>query len=185
MARFPWSISLQPTGADSTYRRLDYLRGSVVSIVLAAVLLGFSLFASARGSTGALTYISFGGVLLGLVSLATAIVFIVQAVVGSPEPVSFALPADHVPVKFRDRIRAILVGEWNPQRRESTETRAYDSYLSVVYAMASHNPEPEEIALGLEQLESTNALLPGSTEGRRLKAAEQLLGLVIRRPPSV
>ena len=185
MPRFAQSISLQPTGADSTYRRLDYLRGSLVTIVLAAVLLGVSLFVSVRGSTGALTYISFAGVLLGLVSLATGIIFSVQAVVGSPEPVSFALPPDHVPVKFRDRIRAILVNEWNPQRRESTETRAYDSYLSVAYVMASHNLEPEEIALGLEKLESTDALVPGSTEARRLKAAEQLLGVVIGRPLSV
>jgi hypothetical protein len=185
MPRFPRSISLQPTGPDSTYRRRDYLRGSLVGIVLAAVLLGLSLFASVQGSAGVLAYISFAGVLLGLVSLATAIIFTVQAVVGSPEPVSFALPADHVPVKFRDRIRAVLVDEWNPQRRESTETRAYDSYLSVAYTMASHNLEPEEIASGLEQLESTNGLVPGSTEGRRLKAAERLLGLVIGRPFSV
>jgi hypothetical protein len=37
MPRFARSFSLQPTGADSTYRRFDYLRGSLVTIVLAAV----------------------------------------------------------------------------------------------------------------------------------------------------
>ena len=148
------------------------------------MLLGVGLFASVRGSGGALTYISFAGVLLSLVSLATAIIFTVQAVIGSPEPVSFALPPDHVPVKLRDGIRTILVNEWNPRQRESTETRAYDSYLSVAYAMASHNQEPEEIASGLEQLEASDGLVPGSTELRRLKAAEQLLGLVMGRPLS-
>jgi ABC-type transport system involved in multi-copper enzyme maturation permease subunit len=182
MSGFALRFSIHPTGADSTYRRLDYLRGSLVSIVLAGVLLGLSLFASTLQSTGALAYVSFGGVLLGLVSLATAIIFIVQAVVGSPEPVSFALPPNHVPVKYRDRIRAILVNEWNPQRVESTETHSYDSYLAVVYGMASHNLEPEGIASDLQQIESSDGLVPGSTEAERLEAAEQLLALVIGRP---
>lgn len=184
MPQFAQSISLQPTGPDNTYRRLDYLRGSFISIVIAAVLIGVSLFVSVQGSAGALTYISFAGVLLGLVSVATAIIFAVQAVIGSQEPVSFALPPNHVPVRFRDRIREILVAEWNPQQRESTETRAYDSYLSVAYEMASHSLEPEEIASGLEQLEATDELVPGSTEARRLTAAEQLLAFVIGRPLS-
>lgn len=182
MARFPRSIALRPTGADSTYRRRDYLRASLVSVLLAVVLLGVSLFAGVRGSDNLLSYISFSGTLLGLVSLAAAIVFSIQAVIGSPEPVSFALPADYVPVKFRDTIRAILLSDWNPLQRPSSEARAYDAYLSVAYLMASQNVEPENIALELEQLEATDKLAPGSDEAARLKTAEELLAVVIGRP---
>src|SRR5687768_7949514 len=105
MPRLAQIISLQPTGADRTYRRLDYLRGSLVSIVLAVVLFGVSLFVGVRGSNEALSYIAVVGIFLGLMSLAAAIILAVQAVIGSLEPVSFALPEDHVPVKVRDRIR--------------------------------------------------------------------------------
>jgi hypothetical protein len=178
MPRFSQSISLRPTGGDGTYRRLDYLRGSLVSVLLAAVLLGLGLLVGVRGSDGSLMYISFAGVLLGLVGLAAAIMFTIQAAIGSPEPASFALPPDYVPVKFRAKLRAILVSEWNPQQRESSDARAYDAYLSVAYGMASHNLDAEQIASEFEQIETTDALVPGSDNASRLKAAEQLLGLV-------
>ncbi len=181
----PRGISLRPTGADNTYRRRDYLRGSVICFVLALGLLGVSLTAGARGADdGMFAYVSFAGALLGLVGLAAAIIFTIQAIIGSPEPAGFALPTDHVPVRFRDGIREILVKEWNPQRREQGDIRAYDSYLSGAYVMASHNLEPESIASVLEQVETNEGLFPGSDEAGRMKAAERLLELVVGRPLS-
>jgi hypothetical protein len=184
---FPQSFSLRPTGADNTYRRLDYLRGSAVSILVAALMLLLSLvgFGNPRKSDGPLMYVSFAGVLLGLVSLAAAIIFGVQAGIGSPEAVSFALPEDYVPLDLRDRLRAILVNVWNPQQRQPRDDRAYDSYLSIAYVMGSRNLEPEEIASRLEELEATDGLLPGSNEVSRFRAAEQILELVVGRPLNV
>jgi hypothetical protein len=143
------------------------------------------VFALGSGSAGSLTYLSFAGMLLGLVALSAAIIFAVQAVIGSPEPVSFALPPDHVPIGLREGLRAVLVEEWNPQHRQSSETRAYDAYLSVTYAMAARNFDPEQIASALEQLEATDALTPGSDEVSRFKAAEHILGLVMGHPIGV
>lgn len=176
-----FSISLRPTGADGTYRRLDYLRGSLICILVAAASLSVTVFATVRGTGESLLYIAFAGVLLGLVGLGAAIIFVIQAIVGSPQPASFALPAGYLPVKLRARLRAILSGEWNPEGRELSDARAYDSYLSVVYAMASQLLDPEEIALGLEQLETTAAFVPGSDHARRLQTAEHLFDLVTER----
>lgn len=179
------SISLRPTGADNAYRRFDYLRGALISVLLAALLLGGSVFADVRGWNGSLTYFSFAGVLLGLVALGATVIFTVQAIIGSPEPAGFALPPDYVPMKFRDGIRAILVNEWNPQGRESGDTRDYDSYLSIVYVMTSRNHDPEELSSLLYQLEASDDLVPGSDSESRLRAAEQLLALVSGWAPDV
>jgi hypothetical protein len=184
MPSFSQGISLRPTGADSTYRRLDYVRGSLASIVFAAILLSFSFLAGER-SAGAPTYLFFGGMLLGLLGVAAAIIFLVQAAIGSAQPVGFALPPDFVPMKFRDGIRTILVKEWNPLQNESSDVRAYDSYLSLGYMMASRNLEPENIASTLEQIEATDGLVPGSNPAARLNAAEQLLTLLNRRVAGV
>ena len=135
-------------------------------------------------SGGPLTYLGFAGVLLGAVALGAAVIFAFHAAIGSIEPASFALPPDYVPVRFRDKLRAILIKEWNPQEKDPNDLRAYDSYLGTIYLLADYNSSPERIASELEQIEARDALLPGSTEKRRLETAEQLLVLVIGRTVS-
>jgi len=154
-------------------------------MLLATVLLVVGLFMGVGTSEGPLPYLSFAGVLLGMVALGAAVIFAFHAAIGSTEPVSFALPPDYVPVRFRDKLRTILVREWNPQEKDPNDLRAYDSYLGTIYQMADYKSSPEHIASELEQIEAKNALVPGSTEERRLETAEQLVVLVIGRTVSI
>jgi hypothetical protein len=153
-------------------------------MLLATVLLAVGLMGLST-SEGPLTYLSFAGMLLGMVALGAAVIFAFQAAIGSTEPVSFALPPDYVPVRFRDKLRAILIKEWNPQEKDPNDLRAYDFYLGTIYQMADYNSSPEHIASELEQIEVRDALAPGSTVERRLETAEQLIVLLIGRTVSI
>ena len=170
------SFALRPSGPDSTYRRRDYLRGSAVCLGFAVLLFAISALAGIRDSRPAM-YFSFGAVLLAALSVGAALIFIAQAVIGSHEPVSFALPHNFVPERFRDPIRAILLKYWNPQRRPAGEDYAYESYVSLMYDVASRNYDAPSIASTLEELELNDSLKPGSDSATRLATAEQLLGL--------
>ena len=116
--------------------------------------------------------------LLALMALAAALIFTVQAAMGSSEPVSFAVPPEFVPVKFRNGIREILLTHWNPEQRASTELRAYERYVSANWVLASRNTPPEKIAATLESLEIQDGLRPGSHPAARLLTAQKLLSFV-------
>ena len=170
------TFSIRPTGTDNTYRRSDYLRGAAICFAAAVVLGSIGAFASNKGSTP-LLYIFFGVWLLAMLSIAAALIFLAQAIIGSPEPVSFAVAPEFVPVKSRDPIRGILIRFWNPQHRASSDLRAYDAYLSVAYDLASRNYSPEAITSALEEIEKSDSLEPGADPEARVATANELLSL--------
>jgi hypothetical protein len=171
------SFALHPTGPDDTYRRSDYMRGFVACFGFAFVLFAIGALAGI-GKFGPLLYIWFAAMLLGALSIGAALIFLAQAVIGSSKPLSFAVDPQFVPVRLRDPMRAILLTDWNPEQRPSTEIHAYERFMSPSYELASRYRDPESIALGLEHFEVTDSLMPGSDPTRRLAAAHRLIELI-------
>ena len=168
---------LHPTGADNTYRRMDYLRGSAICVAVALGLGAIAAVASNRES-GPLPYVFFSATLLLALSVATALIFVSHAISGRAAPIAFAVAPGFVPVKFRGPIREILLHFWNPRHSPSRDTRAYEPYISLCYGLASGSVEPELIASALEEVEKSDSLEPGSDLTARLITARELLRLL-------
>jgi len=175
------SFALHPTGPDNTYRRSDYLRGFATCFGYTFVLCAIGALATIEES-GPLLYISFAAVLLGALSTGAALIFLAHAVIGSSQPLSFAVAPEFVPARFRDALRAVLLTYWNPERRPQSDTSAYKRYVGPIYAIASDYKYPEVIAFVLDHFEVTDSLTPGSDPSARLDAAHHLLELIYGTP---
>src|SRR5438045_2053224 len=108
-------IHIRPTGPEGAYCRRDYGRGAGfaaaaagVCVALIAALTVTPLSETTREA------ILFGAAILGAMSLAAAGILLTHAVLGSAEPVVFAVAPDFIPPPVRRALRELLLGEWDP-----------------------------------------------------------------------
>jgi hypothetical protein len=174
------NIHLRPTGPEATYCRADYLRGVVISLLLAGVFLGLVLLGSLveRPREVADVLLIFGSV-LSLMSLASALILGVQGVLCSVTPIGFAVAPNFVPPKYRDSLRDLILGVWDPEHLGplGDPTKSYDRYLPLFYELGRAGHGQEYVVEALEGIENRDGLAPGSDPARRLEVAARLRAL--------
>jgi len=174
MIKYERGLYLTPTGADFTYRRSDYVRGALFSLASGAVAIAAWLGLSLLDWPAP----AFVVVLLAALAISAAVILTAQALLGSVQPVGFAVDPRFVPLGVRQTIRVILAELWNPLNlAPGSDFSPYEPYVAPLYHVATRVKLAEAVARELETIEQ-GELRVEVEPPQRFRAAEAIVEAV-------